>query len=474
MRFHSGPRASFLHSDPQKGGAGTAPVNPILVGDNQWHYIVATWGDADGNAKLYIDGALVSQGAYTPPSWSFTTIYLGKMANSSRIYSGLLDEVRICNHALSEQEVLDAMTGASRSVSSVPNPADGAIDVVRDVVLGWKAGPYAKTHDVYFGTGFNDVNNASRANPMGVLVSQGQDANTYDPAGLLTFGQTYYWRVDEVNAPPDSTIYKGDIWSFTAETYGYPVKPIKATASSSMTATMGPDKTIDGSGLDAADQHSISASQMWLSKKGQSPIWIQYEFDKVYKLYQMWVWNSNQAVEPDVGFGAKDVTIETSLDGTTWTALADVPEFAQATGEPNYVHNTTVDFGGVQAKYVKLTINSNWADGTKQAGLSEVRFFYVPVKAFGPPRPRSHGCGHRLGPELATGPGGGQARGVPRHRSECPAPGQTVTDHRCALGSLGLEYGRTYYWRIDEVNDAATPTSWACGPAREFRFAPPP
>ena len=54
-------------------------------------------------------------------------------------------------------------------------------------------------------------------------------------------------------------IYKGDVWSFTAETYGYPVKPVKATASSSMIASMGPDKTIDGSGLDALDQHSTSA-----------------------------------------------------------------------------------------------------------------------------------------------------------------------------------------------------------------------
>jgi len=69
------------------------------------------------------------------------------------------------------------------------------------------------------------------------------------------------------------------------------------------------------------------------------------------------------------------VTIETSVDGTTWTALAGVPQFAQGTGEPNYVHNTTVDFGGVQAKYVRLNIATNWADGTKQASLSEVRFF---------------------------------------------------------------------------------------------------
>ena len=28
------------------------------------------------------------------------------------------------------------------------------------------------------------------------------------------------------------------------------------------------------------------------------------------------------------------------------------------------------------------------------------------------------------------------------------------------LGSLGLEYGRTYYWKVNEVNDAATPKSW--------------
>ena len=79
----------------------------------------------------------------------------------------------------------------------------------------------------------------------------------------------------------DSTLYKGKIWSFTAETYGYPITtPIKATASSFSNALTGPEKTIDGSGLDALDQHSTSASQMWLSKKNVTPVWIQYEFDR--------------------------------------------------------------------------------------------------------------------------------------------------------------------------------------------------
>ena len=96
---------------------------------------------------------------------------------------------------------------------------------------------------------------------------------------------------------------------------------------------------------------------MWLSA-GAQPNWIQYEFDKVYKLHELMVWNSNQLIEAFLGFGAKKVTIEYSADGTTWTPLANVPEFARATGMPGYAANTTVNFGGVEAKFVKLTINS--------------------------------------------------------------------------------------------------------------------
>ena len=36
----------------------------------------------------------------------------------------------------------------------------------------------------------------------------------------------------------------------------------------------------------------------------------------------------------------------------------------------------------------------------------------------------------------------------------------TVTEHRYGLISAGLEYDRTYYWKVNEVNDAATPTTW--------------
>ena len=122
-----------------------------------------------------------------------------------------------------------------------PSPASGATDVPRDAVLSWKPGPFASTHDVYFGTSVDSVTNAGRTNPLSALVSQGQDANTYDPPGSLKLGQTYYWRIDEFNAPPDSTMFRGGVWSFTVEPFSYPMKNVEATASSSHEAGMGPE-----------------------------------------------------------------------------------------------------------------------------------------------------------------------------------------------------------------------------------------
>ena len=122
---------------------------------------------------------------------------------------------------------------------------------------------------------------------------------------------------------------------------------------------MGPEKTIDGSGLTgtstAPDDRDVA------EQEGVTPIWIQYEFDRVYKLHQMWVWNSNPQVESFIGFGVKDVTIETSTDGTTWTPLTTCPN--SPVDRPERIRRTTPrsDLGGVQAKYVKLTVNANWS-----------------------------------------------------------------------------------------------------------------
>ena len=264
--------------------------------------------------------------------------------------------------------------------ASQPSPAIGQTDVLRDTALSWTPGLFAAAHDVYLGTSQEDVAAAGRADPRGVLVSQAQSADTFDP-GRLAFGQTYYWRVDEVNAAPDNTIYAGKIWSFTVEPHSYTVTNLKVTASSFNDPNSQPEKTIDGSGLNATGQHSIKPEDMWLSSDTDPQPWIQYEFDRVQKLDQMVVWNCNQAAEVLFGLGAKDVTIEYSTDATTWKVLGDYV-IGQAPGTEDYAGDTPVDFGGAVAKYVKLTIKSNWGGGLMPMySLSEVRFSSVPMQA---------------------------------------------------------------------------------------------
>ncbi len=343
--------------------------------------------------------------------------------------------------------------------ASNASPSDGATDVPRDTAtLSWTAGNFAGKHDVYFGTDVNAVTQATAtADPAGVYRGR-IDPTTYT-IPPLAYGKTYYWRIDEVNKTPDNYIFKGTVWSFTVEPYGYPIKPAKATASS-FQAGMGPEKTIDGSGL-TGDLHGTNENTMWMTA-GAQPHWIQYEFDAVYKLDSLQVWNSNQPVESFIGFGAKKVTIETSTDGTAWTPVANVPEFAQASGAPGYAANTTVNLGGAQAKYVKLTITANWGGAVPQTGLSEVRFFYVPVQAR-TPQPATAAKSIGINPSLNWRPG----RGAASHKVYFGADANAVangtvaakTVTACSFSPGVLNLATTYYWRVDEVNAVTYPGS---------------
>jgi len=102
-----------------------------------------------------------------------------------------------------------------------PDPADAAIDVSREITLSWKPGNSAVRHEVYFGTDFSDVNNADTTN-ISVIYRGSQDlvtASYTPPESPLEWGQTYYWRIDEVNDTEPNSPWKGDVWSFTVINY---------------------------------------------------------------------------------------------------------------------------------------------------------------------------------------------------------------------------------------------------------------
>jgi regulation of enolase protein 1 (concanavalin A-like superfamily) len=453
-------------------------TGPHVLAANQWFHAAVTYDgrpNTDGNLKLYwtaLDSGVCQpvllgsfrmtaslDPAVTP---NFVIGNEGRSGNGrTENWEGWIDEARISDIARSPSDMAPCLeTTSARN----PDPADHATDVPADAVLSWAPGDYAQTHDVYLGTVLADVNAAARANPLNVLVSLGQDANRYDPPAPLALGQTYYWRVDEINAPPAATVFKGKVWSFTVEppSYPMPTQNITATASSAST-DMGPDKTIDGSGLNERDEHSTDPTCMWLSSQtGPQPTWIQYAFDHVYKLDQMQVWNSNQLLEPMLGFGARNVTIECSADASNWTTLGDF-ELARAPGMAGYAANTTVKFSGAVAQYVRLTLNSNWGGIVPQYGLGEVRFFYIPTQAR-QPEPAPGTTGVELNSVLSWRSGRDAAShqvffGTDQQAVAGEAvAARIVAEHRFDPGPLG--FGQTYYWKVAEVNEAAMPQVW--------------
>ncbi len=148
------------------------------------------------------------------------------------------------------------------------------------------------------------------------------------------------------------------IWNVTAMSYGvWPNDEI--------------ENIVNGSGLNASNQHSSRPGDMWDAMENDGPISIQFEFDDVYELEEMWVWNYNS--DRSLDFGVKDAAIEYSEDGIDWTVFGNV-ECAEATGEDDYTANTIVPLDGILARYVRLTVLSTY--GTHPvAGLSEVRFW---------------------------------------------------------------------------------------------------
>ncbi|HUV65350.1 MAG TPA: LamG-like jellyroll fold domain-containing protein [Sedimentisphaerales bacterium] len=496
---------------------GTASNLNTGITNGQWHHMALVFDPSTGSLAIYVDG--VSQNlsflnVATPTNmtdFEHPVLPLGAVNTRTvmdNYFQGVLAEVRIWNYARTESEIQEDMgvslsgqpaglvgywqfnegqgptaydgSGHGRHGTLVgptwttdappvvqlfafsPVPADGAVDVPWDVVLSWTAGEGAQRHNVYFGDDFAAVSAADVSNPLGVLVAQDRTGTVYAPSNVLEFGRTYYWRIDEVGE-----VGAGNIWSFTVEPTSYTLAEecITATASSWNTDDEGPENTIDRSGLDPNDAHSTATKDMWLSADvpaGESA-WIEYEFDKVYLLDQMMVWNHNSETESLVGFGVKEAIIEYSLDGTVWTAVDDPEEFGRATGEAGYESDTTIDLGKAAAKYVRITAVNNWGGVLQQYGLSEVRFFYIPMFAR-KPDPAAGSSDVSVEANLVWRSG----RGAVSHDvffgtdAEAVADGSalicTAPETACDPGPL--TFGTTYYWKVNEVNDAAVHSIW--------------
>jgi hypothetical protein len=117
-------------------------------------------------------------------------------------------------------------------------------DVGISVILTWLSGDRAASHDVYFGTSYDQVFNADNTSPEfkgNILQEEGEyipDVGTYftwnpTPDGNLPYESSYWWRIDEINP---GGVTEGAVWNFTTESdteapkFMYPPDAVSITA----------------------------------------------------------------------------------------------------------------------------------------------------------------------------------------------------------------------------------------------------
>ncbi len=206
-------KISAMMSD---GSSASVIRSDDAIASDVWCHVVEVF---DGTTHMmYVNGVLQSDtdtSVSSPYIAGTQTTHIGVnrgFGNYNYYFDGKIDDVRIYDKALSPIEVFQLYSG-QKAVN--PYPADQASWVDLNVILTWSPRPDVTSHDIYFGTSFDDVNSAHTGSPdfMGNQDTNSWSVTNYNPAGL-DIDTTYFWRIDEVNGP---NIWTGNVWSFETE-----------------------------------------------------------------------------------------------------------------------------------------------------------------------------------------------------------------------------------------------------------------
>ncbi|MBW7989706.1 MAG: LamG domain-containing protein [Planctomycetes bacterium] len=391
------------------GNNANIGLSTTVLEDDTWYHITLVF-DGQGNTgekiKLYINGALESSDDH-PDSAVGTggaPVWVGELdAARGFAWDGIMDEVRLYNHALSEVEILSAMEGKPWPYAFGPVPADGTLLSDTWVNLSWSPGALAVSHDVYIGDNFDAVNEGAE----GTFI--GNQATTFAVVGFPGFafpdglvpGTTYYWRIDEVNDAEPNSPWKGDIWSFS-------IPPKTAYA---------PDPA------DSAESVDTGVTLSWTGGFGS-------------KLHTVYFGNNFDEVNNAAGGQAQGTT--TYTPGTLKMAKTyywRVDEFDIIETHKGDVWSFITE-GAVES----LDPANGAVDVTQ-----------TPVLTWAP----GLGATHEI--YFGTDASSLELKGSGNLGSESYEPGQ-------------LEWNTTYYWRVDEANNANADSPWT-GPVWSFTTA---
>ncbi len=324
------------------------------ISPDEWFFVAGTY---DGETvRTYING--IEKAVNTDPSGAANsnahavTIGYPYPAWPNSWFDGIIDDVWVYDRALSAGEIMELFAHGVEGRAFNPKPVYGAWGVDPNIIVSWSPGLYAVSHDVYFGTDYNDVNDATTSQPeyMGNQDANIWDSNNYDGNGLA-YWTSYYWRVDEVNG---SNIWKGDVWSFEtrgdeliiAGTVTSGAEPIKNLAGVTMNGL--PESPVtDGHGY-----YEAYVGQGWSGTV--TPTKMQWDIPpKVYSNVQA------DMLSEDYTANATECLASTDPGYTYWSTIAGKPDCwcyrRQCRGDATGTPQGPYWVGSFDFKIMKLT-----------------------------------------------------------------------------------------------------------------------
>jgi hypothetical protein len=310
------------------------------------------------------------------------------------------------------------------------------------VALSWGAGFGTKIHNVYFGDNFEDVNAGIPDTPRGPVGD-----TAYVP-GTLDLDKTYYWRIDEFDGIITHT---GDVWSFTTMKAGGGVRAdyYKGMNFESHVMTRVDPQINFNWGDPGGPDPSVGDDNFSVRWSGQ----VEAAFTETYTFYT----NSDDGIRLWVD-GQQLVDNWTNHAATENKGTIDL-----VAGQTYSVVMEMYEDGGSAVAELRWSSPHTPKQLIPQAALS------LPVKASSANPPS--GAADVEQTTILTWAAGDYASSHEVYfgtDQEAVRNANTISPEYKGIRNLGFEsfdpgklsWYTTYYWRVDEVNDANPNSPW--------------